>query len=766
MDALRTAHSRRRTASRARRAASFARTLASYAPEGLLAALFALAIAAPPAYAYVDPSVMTYTIQALAGVTVALSAVLGVALRKTRRKLMKLFHIDENARKTVEPDVHRVDPHAIAEGDGLSPGAAEAAAPADSPAARSRKAPSGRRAASAAPLRWRSRFLLMLAACLFASLTLLAVAPLETVAANASSLIFSLETVAGPVLALSCGTGVAAALALSALRGRAFDAAFGLVIAFGLACYLQAMLLNFGLPAADGSHLSLIDHLPATIASALVWIALFAGALFLSAARPAAMRAAGCLVALALAVVQCAGVVSLALDASRDSSSGESLSCTEDGLFELSPGHNVVVIVVDTYDTDYFDHVLEQYPEQAGSFEDFTYFHNTTGSLIPTAYAIPYLLTDELPRTDETFDAYRQHRYERGAFLQTLAERGYDIGIYSDSMGLDFEPDSSSEVAAATINVMPERELHFNTAGALASLAKCALYRDAPWIAKPLFWYYTDELNNAMARSDDAASNDHVAYRIDDASFMRSLSETGLQLSGEGAEPEAGFSPTDGKSHEESLPAAGDAGAAGDAALDSPASAAQPGGSFRFIHLLGAHYPYTLDEDGMFVGEENASFDSQLQGSLAIVGAYLEQMKQLGIYDTSTIIVTADHGKWYLTDQDIQEPSCPLLLAKPARSHAEALRISEGSLHREAMAITDVPASHLDIDATIYSEIGADTEAQGVPLFSLTDAPRSRVYYETLSNGTRNFAIREFAIDGHALDFSAWSLTGNEWAIE
>ena len=30
-----------------------------------------------PAYAYVDPSVMTYTIQALAGVAVALSAVLG-----------------------------------------------------------------------------------------------------------------------------------------------------------------------------------------------------------------------------------------------------------------------------------------------------------------------------------------------------------------------------------------------------------------------------------------------------------------------------------------------------------------------------------------------------------------------------------------------------------------------------------------------------------------------------------------------------------------
>ena len=51
------------------------------------------------AYAYVDPSVMTYTIQALAGVAVALSAVAGVAFRRSRRALFKLLKIDENANK-------------------------------------------------------------------------------------------------------------------------------------------------------------------------------------------------------------------------------------------------------------------------------------------------------------------------------------------------------------------------------------------------------------------------------------------------------------------------------------------------------------------------------------------------------------------------------------------------------------------------------------------------------------------------------------------
>ena len=48
-----------------------------------------------PAFAYIDPSVMTYTIQAVAGVAVALSAVAGVALRRGRKHLNRILDIDE-----------------------------------------------------------------------------------------------------------------------------------------------------------------------------------------------------------------------------------------------------------------------------------------------------------------------------------------------------------------------------------------------------------------------------------------------------------------------------------------------------------------------------------------------------------------------------------------------------------------------------------------------------------------------------------------------
>ena len=57
------------------------------------------------ALAYIDPSVMTYAIQVVAGVIVAVGAVIGVRWRKAKREVMDKLGIDENAKKEVEEDV-------------------------------------------------------------------------------------------------------------------------------------------------------------------------------------------------------------------------------------------------------------------------------------------------------------------------------------------------------------------------------------------------------------------------------------------------------------------------------------------------------------------------------------------------------------------------------------------------------------------------------------------------------------------------------------
>ena len=55
--------------------------------------------------AYVDPSVMSYTFQAIAGVVIAIGVVVGVVWRKVKKGANKALGRDENSGKEVEEEV-------------------------------------------------------------------------------------------------------------------------------------------------------------------------------------------------------------------------------------------------------------------------------------------------------------------------------------------------------------------------------------------------------------------------------------------------------------------------------------------------------------------------------------------------------------------------------------------------------------------------------------------------------------------------------------
>ena len=54
--------------------------------------------------AYIDPSVMTYVIQAVAGIVIAVGAVVGIYFRRAKKKVNEKLGIDENRNKEVESD--------------------------------------------------------------------------------------------------------------------------------------------------------------------------------------------------------------------------------------------------------------------------------------------------------------------------------------------------------------------------------------------------------------------------------------------------------------------------------------------------------------------------------------------------------------------------------------------------------------------------------------------------------------------------------------
>lgn len=59
--------------------------------------------------AYIDPSVMTYSIQAIAGIAVAIGAVATVFWRRAKKKVSDKLGLDDVSKKEVEEDIVLVE---------------------------------------------------------------------------------------------------------------------------------------------------------------------------------------------------------------------------------------------------------------------------------------------------------------------------------------------------------------------------------------------------------------------------------------------------------------------------------------------------------------------------------------------------------------------------------------------------------------------------------------------------------------------------------
>lgn len=672
--------------------------LAAYGADIL--ALAALATAAglilpPQAYAYVDPSVMTYTIQAVAGAAVALSAVIGVAFRRSRRLIFRLFKIDENAGKEVEPAVHSLQD---------APDASLRLEAADSEARALKE-----RLAHGTPARrlgWGRRLVRSLICCAFLMVSAFTAPSLEIVSGAQASLNFSLQDVLPLVLGASAAIALAASLALSLARGRAFDIACALIVAAGIGCYVQALFLNGPLPAADGTPLHLSNYKTITVISGAVWLAIFAGALVLALKKVAIARGLGLVLCVGLLAVQGASLASLASEAATPAPKSETTFnglMTTEGIYELGAHDNVVVFVLDTYDTAYLKEAVADHPDLLDSFTGFTWFQNATSAMTPTRYGIPYLLTGTELQPGQSHRDYVETRYAKSTLIPSVKEAGYDVGIYTDTL-------LTNRLTPYASNLYDTNHLRVNPPGLLGMLAKVSLYRDMPWILKKPFWFYTDQINQ---NSLDATMD---SYIIDDPALYQGLKQQGLSI---GDEPKA----------------------------------------FRFIHTLGAHGPLCMDENGNRGTEETLTWEQQWVGSINFVSDYLDEMKRLGIYDDATIVVTADHGEFGWTWGPADHPSSAMLLVKPRETPEEAARplevsqIPTGALDYAATIIDAVGADRSGYGPTVWEV----TE----------EADRDRYYWHTVHNDNIDHEWIRYRIGkGDVLDWDNWEPTGETTPVE
>lgn len=146
---------------------------------------------------------------------------------------------------------------------------------------------------------------------------------------------------------------------------------------------------------------------------------------------------------------------------------------------------------------------------------------------------------------------------------------------------------------------------------------------------------------------------------------------------------------------------------------------------FGFLHLYEPHYPYTPPEP--FASRLSDPYDGEVSRADAIVGRFLEHLKERGLYDDSLIIVLSDHGEGlgdhgelehgvFLYREAIQ---VPLLIKLPGNERAGE------TIER--------PVSLTDVCPTVLTRTGLDPGAgiDGIDLLSFAPPRNRTIYSET-----------------------------------
>jgi arylsulfatase A-like enzyme/Flp pilus assembly protein TadD len=149
---------------------------------------------------------------------------------------------------------------------------------------------------------------------------------------------------------------------------------------------------------------------------------------------------------------------------------------------------------------------------------------------------------------------------------------------------------------------------------------------------------------------------------------------------------------------------------------------------FFFFHIYEPHVPYDPPEP--FRSRYGATYDGEVAASDAIVGAFLDSMKKLGVYDRAIVIVASDHGEG-LGQHGEQQHS--IFLYREAIKVPLLVKLPGGSGAGTRVA---APVQLSDILPTVTAALGLPMpkEASGRSLLSAgaPDAAGRVIYGETL----------------------------------
>ena len=543
----------------------------------------------------------------------------------------------------------------------------------------------------------KERLLPSILLALAASLTICFFGPFDIYGNNLGEFAFSITDFIGWSLLFALLLATAITAVLLPLRNRAFDIVYAVFLWLTLMLFVQGNYLNFGVSslAGDGVGDGTIGIIPYVINLA-VWVALGVAILLAAWFFAAKYRdAVKTVVTVALiAVIGMQAVTFLVLSLTTDvwsSKYTEDTHFTENkniltyaNMDKVSTNKNIIYFVVDRFDTEYYeDYGLVKCPELFEELEGFTYFDDMVSMYPRTFPSVPYMLTGiEHDFHDARLDYFKE-AYTEAPFLKELKKNNYRINIYTDDYYSYTDAGCMSEYvknSSATNSYVIE-----NAPRLSVDMLRLSLFRYLPLVAKS----WTGDISTSTFEK-------YVEYNTPYPDYT-----------------------TDMKDAYEFL-------------RDHPLNTFSGSNNFSFIHISGCHMPNNYDEnfDKVSTGNQYNPVVA-LKQSFAIINLYLKQLKELGLYEDATIVISGDHAN-IRSDSVFRGPFTTALFFKPSGSAETELQVNHA------------PVAQGDIIPTILASEGIQpSQSFGKTLFDFQEGD--------VRERTHVFQRREEQVDGPAI---------------
>lgn len=551
-------------------------------------------------------------------------------------------------------------------------------------------------------IEFREKLITTLCAASLFSLTLFLFGPLYLYFTNISEFPYYILDVWYLFASISLVCILLISAILLPLKKSLYQKAVSLLFAVAVLLWIQGNILVWNYGLLNGREIEWNNYKVFGYIDTSVWLVIITFAFIKSSLVYNLIKK----ISLGLILIQIASV-SIACFQAPKQPDWKMYSLSEDSKYDFSPDKNVIILVLDTFQTDIFMELINEYPDLRGTFEGFTYFRNAVGGFPTTELSIPLILTGRSYDNSVPLETFKKNAY-LSSIPYILKQNSFQVNLYTDKNFIYCNENIAS-------NIIQKRELVSNK-DIIANMYNITLFRYVPHFIKKDF-----NVVNGLTKELNLTNGD-----LDFAQKIVTQPNT--------------------KSEKYTF-------------------------KFYHLWGTHPPFSLNSNLEPTKLEFNRNGYKTQAKAALEITKRFLASLKNIGIYDNSMIFIVGDHGAGVagsfglnteasgykeensssniISDNTITS-GLPLILVKTFNSNGD-------------LKISDAPVSTSDIPKTIVSELGLNYDYPGCSMFAVKESDiRERRFLEYKwgnDNKPDLSGLKEYIVTGFSWLKKSWRPT-------